>query len=829
MLVGLLTLPGLVMASQTVYLSNPPTGLNLSAVPKTLPANGQTYNALVVTTVIGSTPAEELAALNLTLSSSNPGVISVPASAVIEPNADSAQIPLTTSTTAGSASITVSAPNLVTESITVSTSALANVPSGFGAVATPDKLFFDQNTTGMITLSLVNSAGLVVPASAPTQFTLTTDSANLSVSSQLTLSEGQSVASTGFQILSPGTYNLVINSSAMGSKTLTVSAVYYAPTTISAVMFPGILGVGLPSEIYLSLMNNNGVNTPPLSQVVFTITSSNVTIVSANGQTASLAPGALSTTIGVYPNAEGKATITVSAAGYPSVDIPVTVLPAGSTPSSMKITTSQPSFALITQASQGLGIELLNASGDPATTPNPVQVTLSPSSPTWDNSFPSSVTIPSGSYFVSTPVSTTSTSGSTTVTASAQNFQSASTMVISKGYVPTKLVITPLFSKGSIGVYQAAAALYLTDNNGLGYDSPAPMSVQGSVSGASASLLSPSISFQAGDDLLLSGINITSSGPSSITYTSSLGSAGYTISGGVVTGVLSISTPNIEPLVGQPYVIAISYVSSGSYVYNTGDITGQLASSSNAITPTVSFDMGPGASIVYAQFQPGAPGKVTFNTVASGYTSVGTTLDVASTPYTVSVSTPTIIYVGQTIKVYVGVEQNALPVPNLAISGSAAHGEKVACGQTNSTGYATCTYTGTGLSDTLTFSIKGVTVSAVVPITLINNGNTNHSPGPGSIAGPILGIAFIIAILIVVAWMFRHRHRSSGSTVTEDEIARLEEEANKAQPGTQPEAPPISPAFETVEKPSQGGADKLPLVSIDEEKEEPPEEPQQQP
>lgn len=825
MLIALLTLPGIAVASQAFYLSSAPTGLNLSVIPKTLPANGQTYDALIVTAVIGSTPAEELSTLNLTLSSSNPSVISVPSSAAIEINTDSVQIPLTTSTTPGSASITVSAPNVVTESITVSTTALANVPTGFNAVATPSKLFFGQNTTGLISVSLVNSVGSVVATNTPVTFTLTTSSVNFSTSSQLVIPVGASMETTNFQIFNPGTYNIVVNST-LGSKTLTVTAVYYPPTAISAVMFPDVLGVGLSSELVMSLMNSNNVNMPALSPVTFTVTSSDNAVVSVNGQTVTLGAGGLNSIIGIYPNTAGKATITVSANGYPSVSIPVTVLPLGSAPTAMKVVSSQPSFALSTGTSQGLGIELLDSSGRPVSATSAVQVTLSSSNPALLGSFSQSVTIPVGSYFISIPVYFGPTPGSTTVTASAQNFPAATAAISSKGYVPTRLASTVLFSKASTGVYRQVAAFYLTDNNGLAYDSLSSVSLQGSVSGTSVSLMSPTMVFQPGDDLLLSSVNVTRAGPSTITYTSSLGSASYTVSGEVITGGLSVSIPSINPLVGQPYMVAVSYVSGGSYVYNSNDITGQLASSVTSVVSTAQLDIPAGASIAYIQLQPETAGKVALNTVASGYTSVGTTLTVDSTPYTMSVSTPSIMYVGQVSHIYVQIDQNSLPVKGLTVTGSAAHGEKILCTSTNSTGYAACTYTGTDLSDILTFSIKGVATTASLPVTLITNGNTQHNASPGIPIGPVAVVVFIVIILLVAIMMFRRKHKSGGSSIAEEEVARLEEEANKTdQPAAQKtDAPAITPSFEsptsTPPVTPESDANKLPLVKIDEEKDD---------
>ena len=820
-LIPMLALPSLAVASQNFYLSSAPTGLNVSAVPKTLPANGQTYDALVVTTMIGSTPAEELTALNLTLSSSNPSIIAVPNSAVIAQNTDSVQIPLTTSMTPGVASITVSAPDMATESITVPTVALINVPTGFNAVATPRGIFFTSNTTGIITISLVNSAGMSVVTNTPVVFTITPSSDNFSVPAQLVVQAGSSSATTSFLISSPGAYTAVI-SSALGSKTVAVSATYYGPTTISAVMFPGVLGAGVSSELVVSLLNNAGVNIAPLAPVVLTVTSSNDTIISPAQQNVTLAAGSLSTTIGIYSSVEGKAAISVSANGYPTVDIPVTIEPVGSTPVSMKIITSQQSFALSTEVSQGIGVELINGSGYPAVASSPIQVTLSSSNPGWSGSFAPSVTIPAGAYFVSVPVTTGATPGSTTVTASAQNFYPATTTLNSNGYVPTKLAVTPLLVKASPGIYQQAAAFYLTDNAGLAYPALTPVQLQGSVSGLGVSLLSQSIGFQPGDDLLLTGVNITAAGSSTVTYASSLGSASYTVSGEVIVGSLGLSVPKVNPLAGQPYTIAISYISGSAYAYNQGDITGQLASSASGIAPTAPFDIAPGVSITYVQFQPEAGGKITINTVATGYTSVGAALTIDSTPYTLSVSPPSIMYVGQVSNIAIQAMQNGQPVSGLTILGSAAHGEKITCTTTNSTGYSDCKYTGTQLSDTLTFSIKGVVTTAPLPVTLITNGNTAHAASSGLPIGPIVAVMFIIVVLMLLVWKFKHRYKSGGSSIAEEEVARLEEEANKpeatapAEPLGQPATSLKEPAPNVTPEASQ----KLPLVAIDEEKDE---------
>lgn len=203
------TSPGLGTGSTSVSVAGPAAlGLKLYAQPDKMvvcsPQVTSCTGRLVVGLVDqGGNPARAVRPLTVQVRSSNLGVLQAPLSAVISPGNISAIVPYTTSQSAGSALVTVSAPGLRSDTANVTT-VRPVPPTALKLFVGPSPVLADHRSYSSVVVSLVgvtkNGTFPAINSSGPTLVTITSSLAATGNFSTLflTIPAGQNFVSTAF-------------------------------------------------------------------------------------------------------------------------------------------------------------------------------------------------------------------------------------------------------------------------------------------------------------------------------------------------------------------------------------------------------------------------------------------------------------------------------------------------------------------------------------------------------------------------------------------------------------------------------------------------------
>ncbi len=182
LLVGL-TLVGALPTSPThaaASQSLAPAALSLSPIPPKLPADNNTYPAVVVSVVdAGGQPTVALADINVSLTSSEENVGTITANVVIPAGETYAIANFTTTHTAGVTTITATTTGLTTASTVVTTVIAVGYPTHLVITAVPDTVPASAASTGNLILELEDDVGL--PAKAITDVPISLYSSNTNV------------------------------------------------------------------------------------------------------------------------------------------------------------------------------------------------------------------------------------------------------------------------------------------------------------------------------------------------------------------------------------------------------------------------------------------------------------------------------------------------------------------------------------------------------------------------------------------------------------------------------------------------------------------------
>jgi hypothetical protein len=149
------------------------TGITLSVIPTRLPADGNTYPALVVTlTDKGGYPSLALNATIVYLSSSQQNVATIPSSVTIPAGEGFVVADVTTTQTPGTTTITASASGIRYSQVVVAT----NIPSGYAThikiSPQPADVFARPGGYGSIVIQLQDQTGLPAKAAFNTNVSL---------------------------------------------------------------------------------------------------------------------------------------------------------------------------------------------------------------------------------------------------------------------------------------------------------------------------------------------------------------------------------------------------------------------------------------------------------------------------------------------------------------------------------------------------------------------------------------------------------------------------------------------------------------------------------
>ena len=147
-----------------------PTAISLSPIPSKLPADNNTYPAVVVSVVdAAGQPTVALADINVSITSSSENVGKITPNVVIPAGETYAIANFTTTHTAGVTTITATTTGLTTASTLVTTVVAVGYPTHLVITAVPDTVPASSASTAHLILELEDDVGL--PAKAITDVT----------------------------------------------------------------------------------------------------------------------------------------------------------------------------------------------------------------------------------------------------------------------------------------------------------------------------------------------------------------------------------------------------------------------------------------------------------------------------------------------------------------------------------------------------------------------------------------------------------------------------------------------------------------------------------
>ncbi len=714
---------GLPSATQAVQVTSNAT---MSFSPATVTINGLTSQTLTLT-LSGAT----LSGGVVSLTSSNPGVATVPASIAYPANTGSVSVAVT-GVAAGSATITASTPNF------------ASASAGVTVSLAPAGIVMPSNVS-------------VAPGETVT-FPVTMGSAAGSGGVFITLASSD----TSKLIIAPATIFIAQGSTAP-SRAPTVTGVSGGSATITATAF----GLTSASEL-VQVSSGSTITLSPPSLTISGLATQNLSVIlSSPAPSAGLTLSLSSSNPGV---ATVPASVSIGAFGS-GATIPVTSVSAGSatiTVTGLNYSAASAGVTVSSVVTQGIVLpaNLTLAAGQtssiPVTLASPapsggLYITLSSSDGSVATIAPSTILIPQGATVASRAVTLTGVNlGSALISASAYGFPTTSQMVqVSSGGVAGMS-----FSPTTVSITGTA-----TQTLSLVLSSPAPssgMSVNLTSSSPGVASVPATVSF--GPNATLASVPVTGVTPGSATISASAPNFGNATSSIMVLSPAAITMPaSSTVMVGQSMTLPVTLPS----VAPAGGVNVALACSDKSkatVTASVFVPGGSTAPTTTAMINGLAAGTVNISAVASGYSASSALIQVLSSTAGTSFMVPS------TVTVSAGSTQNL----TLNLSGPAPAGLTASLSTTNAsvasvpqtvtfgTGSTAAIVTVTGVatgSVTISANVSGfgnasasVTVSAaqlpaiVVPATItVGPGQSAALPVALTTAAPPQGVYISLA------------------------------------------------------------------------------------
>ena len=773
--------------------SGAPTGLVLSVIPPRLPADGGSYGAIVVSLqAAGGEPSLALNDTSVFLTSSLEGVGTVVDEVTIPRGAAFAVADFTTTTTAGTTTISASSPGLGAASGEVETMTPSGFATHLAVIPVPGTQAVEPGATGTVVVETLDSAGLPARVASNVEVTLSSSSTSvvsLPVSSLL-LTAGSVLSSTPYDLgVSPGSTTITGSASGFSSGSGMVTVQGASPFALRIFAQPDPLPVSTVGRLVVTLTDQAGNPVRAPSAVTVAIASSNTSEVAA-GTTATIQAGEVYTLVPLTAGqSPGAANITASSAGLLTDFAPVTVSTPG-TPVKIKLMTA-PDPVLADQGTySSVAVALTDAAGNPAMASSPLSITLTSSNSAVGN-VTGSVTIQPGQSYAVASFSSTFFVGTTTITALAQNLQSASASLSTYGTIPAKVVVRAMPSSlpADGGTY-AALEVMLQDATGL--PAVAPVGVQVQLASARTDIVNvnTSVTIPAGSTYVLADVETTiSPGTANITGSSSgyvSSSTGFTTTSPAPSqlGVYVAPASGIQSL-GQSgdAVVAVQLQDSGGSpaLAKQGITVALIGSNGSVLANSIQLQIPAGSDYNSTLVKASGPGSAVLTASSSGLSSASATLSLLSVPVSaVLTASAPVITVGTPATVQLKVLVLGAPLPGANVTFTATTGlVNPPVGVTDSSGILTGTFISqvNGVS-TITAAISSPLIGSLTAgtnILLTKPGSQGAGGSTPSLAGrlglflPIIIVLFVVVIIAVGAYLTVRRRRRSPNEGEEDE------------------------------------------------------------
>ena len=640
-------------ATQTLV----PTGLSLSTIPPELPADNNTYPAVVVTVIdIAGAPTVAESDIYVSLTSSEEYVGTINSSVTIPAGQTYAIANFTTTHTAGVTQVTATATGFAAASTGVTTVVAVGYPTHLVITAVPNTVTASEASTGHLFLELEDDVGLPAKAIADIPVSLYSSNTNVvNVTSATTVMKQGGYFeeinyTSGFV---PGSAIVTASATGFASGLTTISVLGSPPLALKLQAQPDVMVAcssnvtSCQGRLVVALTDLSGNPTLATRNIQVQIRSSDLAVVNASetttigeGNISAIATFTVVATSQANPPAPDQVTITASSPGLESssaiIEIfnPIIISPSICTAGSQSLCQlaifAGPNPVLADHRSySSVVVSLQDPQGSPAVNDTgPTEVTLT-SSVTGVGNFTSiTFDIPEGQNWAAITFTSTYQVGITTLTASAQNILPTQTSLATYGSIPSQVVVSPITATlPADGATHAALELSLEDAFG-----------------------SPAI---AASDI---PVNLTSSQAGIVSVSNAVIPAGQTFAVVNVTAGILQGTANVTALVSSA-----ALVSSNALLNST--TSGYATSSTNLSTvipapSSITATIPDGNTIMFSRSITNEPSLLAVQLESS--TNVPAR---ARTPVNITITSSNSTVISKVLSVTIGVGQDYAVIP----------------------------------------------------------------------------------------------------------------------------------------------------------------------
>jgi hypothetical protein len=712
-LVGSFPSPSHAATSQSLA----PAALSLSTVPSKLPADNNTYPAVIVAVVDrGGHPTAAIADINVSLTSSQENVGKVIAEVAIHASETYAIANFTTTHTAGSTTITATTTGLTTASAVVTTVIAVGYPTRLVITAVPDTVPASAASTGDLILELQDDVGL--PAKAISDVPVSLYSSNTNVvnvtAATTAMKQGQYLRQINYTSgFVPGSAVITASATGFASGIATVSVLGSPPLALRLQAQPSAMVACTPSvtscdgRLVVALTDLNGNPTLAARNIQVQIRTSNLAVANAS-ETTTILEGNISAiaTFTVTASSVGatadQVTITASSPGLQSgfatimVYDPAFVSPvictAGPATNCQLAIFAGPNPVLADHRSySSVVVSLQNPGGAPAVNDTgPTEVTLTSSVTGVGNFTRITFPIPEGRNWAAVTFTSTYQIGTTTLTASAQNVLPVQTQLDTFGPIPSQVVVSaisaPLPADGA-----THPALELSLEDAFGSPAVAASDIPVSLSSSQAEVVGVTDSvIPAGETFAV--LNVTAGiiqGTANVTALVSSFTSGYATSSVDLSTVIPAPSslvavaPNANTVMLTPGAstqkpfMAVQLADSAGNPARARTPTNITITSSNStlIAKTLTAEIGVGQDYVRVPLTSAAPGRATLTFSTPGLSVASLSITFLPYPNVDTISGgPTKIFANQTSVISVKAALDGSPQVGVAVDWNASSG-----------------------------------------------------------------------------------------------------------------------------------------------------------
>jgi len=615
-----------------------PSSIALFSLPSSLiPGGGETGGIVVQLQDPTGAPARAPSAITVGLTSSNPNVVSVPATLTIPQGTTYAVAEDSPTNVPGTALISGSASGFLTG--VTSESVAGPSPASIEVSLLPSIMPADPTATGVVAVSLLDINGF--PARANQSITVVLTSSNLGVAyfsdPYLVITAGSFYAmktiTSGGGI---GVSQITAQSSGLASGSAKLAGKEYGnPSDLdvieieagpSSVLPDGSTYANVVSAQLLNDTDGFPVQSNVSSPTVVYFSSSNALVGTVNGS--SIVAGGLTYATTTYTSTllVGTTTITAAADGFANAQLAM----ANSAPPPTKIAIGLASTEVrATGESYPLiYVQLQDDNGNPAKASQDTQVFLTPNSTGATDHY---VVIHSGSSYAVANLYSSTSPGSVNITASGTGFAPVWTVVTTVEPFPSTLAVytglEPMQTDGS----NHQVFVQLLDAEGRPAKPETPISVFLTTDTPSVATVANSLTLGSGASVASAALTLVQPGTATVTaiaqgYTSA--STSVVVSALPLTEIVAPSSTSY--VVGSSYQFAVN-VSSGIADVAGATVTGSALNGTFTTSSTETNSLG-GATLVYSPKAPGTD-NLTFTAAMPGFSTATASLTVKVDAY----------------------------------------------------------------------------------------------------------------------------------------------------------------------------------------------------